>query len=70
MATAGSGDVLAGMITGLLAQGMRSEDAAVAGVYLRGLAGDLAVTKTGTAALLASDIIEYIGEAFKRTKGK
>ena len=64
MATAGSGDVLTGVITGLLAQGMLPQDAAVAGVYIHGLAGDLAVVKTGIAALLASDIVDHIGKAF------
>ncbi|RLD22793.1 MAG: bifunctional ADP-dependent NAD(P)H-hydrate dehydratase/NAD(P)H-hydrate epimerase [Bacteroidetes bacterium] len=70
MATAGSGDVLAGIITGLLAQGLQAEHAALAGVYLHGLAGDLAVVKTGSSALLASDIIDYIGEAIKNIQGE
>ncbi len=70
MSTAGSGDVLAGMITGLLAQGVRPEDAAISGVYLHGLAGDLAVVNTGSAALLASDLIDHIGDAFKLMMGE
>lgn len=63
MATAGSGDVLAGMVTGLLAQGMSGEAAAVAGVYLHGAAGDLAAARVGEASLMATDIIEQIGDA-------
>lgn len=65
MATAGSGDVLSGIITGLLAQGYRAEDACVLGVYLHGLAGDLAAAQTSKEALIASDIIHYLGTAFK-----
>jgi ADP-dependent NAD(P)H-hydrate dehydratase / NAD(P)H-hydrate epimerase len=66
MATAGSGDVLTGLITGLLAQGYSPGIAAVLGVYIHGLAGDIAAKKTGVEALLAGDIIENIGNAFKR----
>lgn len=65
MATAGSGDVLTGLITGLLAQGYSSEDAALMGVYLHGLAGDLAANDVGQEALVASDIINKISAAFK-----
>ena len=64
MATAGSGDVLTGIITGLLAQLYAPEEAAVLGVYLHGLAGDLAADKISQEALLASDIIENLGAAF------
>ncbi len=63
MATAGSGDVLAGIITGLLAQGMSSEKAAVLGVYLHGRAGDKAAKKVGKVSLLASDLLEFLPEA-------
>lgn len=70
MATAGSGDVLTGLITGLLAQGYPPAQAALIGVYLHGLAGDIAVKKTGYEALVAGDIIENIGKAFKKIKGK
>jgi NAD(P)H-hydrate epimerase len=61
MATAGSGDVLTGIIASLLAQGYTAEQAAVAGVYVHGLAGDL--TARNRATLLASDIIEAIPQA-------
>ena len=60
MATAGSGDVLAGMITGLLAQGMQGMDAAVAGVYLHGIAGDLAAERETNVSMTATDMIERI----------
>lgn len=65
MATAGSGDVLTGMIIGLLAQQYLPYEAAVLGVYLHGLSGDLALGKQSKESLIASDIIEYIGEAYK-----
>ncbi len=65
MATAGSGDVLAGMLVSLLGQGMQPCDAALAAVYLHGLAGDLAAAEKGEAALMASDIANYIGSAMK-----
>ena len=68
MATAGSGDVLTGMITGLLAQGYSPGQAAVIGVYLHGYAGDLAAKRNGHEALIAGDVIEEIGMAFKRTQ--
>ncbi len=64
MATAGSGDVLTGIITGLLARGYAAKEAAIAGVYLHGLAGDLAAEKIGQESLIASDIIEHLGAAF------
>jgi NAD(P)H-hydrate epimerase len=65
MATGGSGDVLTGLITGLLAQGISSLNAALAGVYLHGLAGDLAADASSEEALIAGDIILYLGEAFR-----
>ncbi|MFT5725482.1 MAG: hydroxyethylthiazole kinase-like uncharacterized protein yjeF, partial [Bacteroidia bacterium] len=65
MATGGSGDVLTGLITGLLAQAYTSLEACLMGVYLHGLAGDLAASKIGVDALIASDITKHIGSAFK-----
>ena len=64
MATAGSGDVLTGILTGLLAQGYSPCDASRLGVYLHGLAGDLAVKVCGEEALIASNIIDAISKAF------
>jgi len=64
MATAGSGDVLTGVITGLIAQGYASLSAAIFGVYLHGKAGDIAVEDCGYEALTASGIIENIGKAY------
>ncbi len=64
MATGGSGDVLTGLITGLLAQGVKPLDAALAGVYLHGLAGDLAAAALSQESLIAGDIIKYLGAAF------
>ncbi len=66
MATGGSGDVLTGLITGMLAQNYPALHACVLGVYLHGLAGDLAARKTGYNALIAGDIACYIGKAFTR----
>jgi len=65
MATAGSGDVLTGIITGLLARGYLSKEAAILGVYLHGLAGDLAAADVGQESLIAGDIIDYLGVAFQ-----
>ena len=64
MATGGSGDVLTGMITGLISQGYTPVNAAVFGVYLHGKAGDIAVSNTGYEALTAGGIIDYTGDAF------
>ncbi len=65
MATAGSGDVLTGILTGLLAQGYTPLEACRLGVFLHGLAGDIAVKKTGEEAMIASDMIDQIGNAYK-----
>jgi NAD(P)H-hydrate epimerase len=64
MATAGAGDVLTGVITALMGQGMSNFDAAVLGVYVHGLAGDIAARKLGQVSLIATDIIDALGEAF------
>ena len=66
MATAGSGDVLTGMITALLARGYSQADACMMGMYLHGLAGDIAARELGMESLVASDIIKYLPKAFKR----
>jgi NAD(P)H-hydrate epimerase len=66
LAKAGSGDVLAGVIVGLLAQGLSAYDAAVAGGYLHGLAGTLAAQKMGTThSLLASEIVDTLPKALR-----
>jgi hydroxyethylthiazole kinase-like uncharacterized protein yjeF len=69
MATAGSGDVLTGIILSLLGQGYLPRDAAILGVYLHGLAGDLASEAFSEESLIAGDIIEYLGNAFRYIKG-
>ncbi len=63
MATAGSGDVLAGIIGGLLAQGYKAEDAACLGVFLHGLAGDLWAAQHTAPALIASDLLHALPQA-------
>ncbi|MGY8767821.1 MAG: NAD(P)H-hydrate dehydratase [Pirellulales bacterium] len=65
MATGGCGDVLTGLITALVARGYTPMDAACLGVYLHGLAGDLAVKNTGKESLIASDLIDFIESAFQ-----
>jgi NAD(P)H-hydrate epimerase len=64
MATGGSGDVLTGLILGLLAQKYHPRDACLLGVYIHGLAGDLAARKAGMESLIAGDIVKNIGRAF------
>ena len=66
MATAGSGDVLTGIILSLLSQGYLPEYAAFTGVYLHALAGDIAAAEKGEDSLIASDIIDNIGKAYLR----
>lgn len=66
MATAGSGDVLTGIITALLARGYSQTNACLVGMYLHGLAGDLAAREVGKESLIASDIINYLPKAFRR----
>ena len=70
MATAGSGDVLSGIITGLIAQGLKPTDAAVAGVYLHGLAGDTASMHLGQRALTATDLIHNMGRVINELEMK
>jgi NAD(P)H-hydrate epimerase len=66
MATGGTGDVLTGVITALMGQGLSSFDAAVLGVYIHGRAGDIAAKKVGQVSLIATDVIDSLGEAFKK----
>jgi NAD(P)H-hydrate epimerase len=66
MATAGSGDVLTGVVTALMGQGLSNLDAAVLGVYIHGLAGDIAAEKVGQVSLMATDIIDALCDAFTR----
>jgi NAD(P)H-hydrate epimerase len=68
MATAGSGDVLTGVIAGLMAQGLECFEAAKLGIYLHGLAGDLAAKEKTEICLIASDIIEYLPKAIKKIR--
>ncbi len=65
MATAGTGDVLTGMVVGLLAQGIPAWEAACAATYLHGSAGDLAAQQLGQAGMLASDLIAHIPYALQ-----
>ncbi|KAB1071392.1 NAD(P)H-hydrate dehydratase [Tamlana haliotis] len=64
LATAGSGDVLTGVITGLLAQGYHPSVAAIFGVYLHGTSADIAANQFGFQSLRASHVIEFLGDAF------
>jgi NAD(P)H-hydrate epimerase len=66
MATAGSGDVLTGMIAGFMAQGLNAVDASICAVYLHGLAGDLARDKFGELPMMAMDILNMIPEAISK----
>jgi ADP-dependent NAD(P)H-hydrate dehydratase len=68
MATAGSGDVLTGAITALAGQGLGNYDAAALGVYIHGLAGDIAAEKVGQISLMTPDIIESLPDAFEKLK--
>ena len=65
MATAGSGDVLTGIITALLAKGYERDEACLIGMYLHGLAGDLAAEALGQESMVASDIIDHLPQAFR-----
>jgi ADP-dependent NAD(P)H-hydrate dehydratase / NAD(P)H-hydrate epimerase len=66
MATGGTGDVLTGIITSLLAQGYTPGEAAIAGAYIHGLAGDLAAAMVSQEAMVASDVIDNLGAAFSQ----
>ncbi|MGQ9846472.1 MAG: NAD(P)H-hydrate dehydratase [Bacteroidales bacterium] len=65
MATGGSGDVLTGILLGLLAQNYTPSEAAIIGTYIHGLAGDLALNTQSHESLIASDIVEHLGKAFQ-----
>ncbi|CAN5386023.1 bifunctional ADP-dependent NAD(P)H-hydrate dehydratase/NAD(P)H-hydrate epimerase [soil metagenome] len=65
MAIGGAGDVLTGILTGLLAQKYSAEEAAIMGVYLHGLSGDLAAREKGMNSLISSDLIDFLPAAFK-----
>lgn len=66
MAKAGSGDVLAGVISGWMVQGKEAEDAAELGTYIHGLSGDLAKFEKGVYSVIARDLIEYISKALMK----
>ena len=68
MAKAGSGDVLTGIITGLLAQGMEPYLGAVLGVYIHGLSGDSAKKEKGGYSVLARDLVKHIGNVLKEAE--
>jgi NAD(P)H-hydrate epimerase len=70
MAKGGSGDALTGIITGLLAQGYASIESAILGVFVHGLAGDIAAKNIGETAMLPSDLIECLGKAFAMIESK
>ena len=68
MATAGMGDVLTGILAGLMAQGLSGETAAVLGSYLHGLAGDIAAASLGMHGLIASDVLNAVPQAVKKAE--
>lgn len=69
LAKGGSGDVLTGIITGLMAQGYSAEDAALMGVWLHGTAADFAAREKSMEAMTANDVIDYLSMAFKKVQG-
>ena len=66
MATAGSGDVLTGVVSSFIAQGVETNQAVRSAAYIHGLAGDLAAKDLGKASLIATDLIDYLPQAFKK----
>ncbi|WP_185871653.1 NAD(P)H-hydrate dehydratase [Blattabacterium cuenoti] len=68
MATSGSGDVLTGIIVSLLSQGFSPKESCIMGVYLHGLAGDIASEKLSNESLIANDIIDHIGDAYLKIR--
>jgi len=66
MATAGTGDVLTGIIAAMLGQKLNPVDAAIAGVYIHGVAGDIALESKGIYSLVATDVIESLPNAFRK----
>jgi NAD(P)H-hydrate epimerase len=68
MATAGSGDVLTGILTGLLARGYGQREACIVGMYLHGMAGDIAAREVGEESLIARDIIRCLPKAFMKLR--
>jgi NAD(P)H-hydrate epimerase len=68
LASAGTGDVLAGVIAGLAAQGLSHFDAAICGVYLHGMAGELVKAELGDAGMVASDLLPALPRAIKKTR--
>jgi hydroxyethylthiazole kinase-like uncharacterized protein yjeF len=68
MATAGSGDVLTGILTGLLARGYGHREACIVGMYLHGMAGDIAAREVGEESLIARDIIRCLPKAFMKLR--
>ena len=64
MATGGSGDVLTGIITGLISRGLRPFDAMIAGAYLHGLSGDIARESLGEESMTAQDLVDHLGQSF------
>jgi NAD(P)H-hydrate epimerase len=68
MATGGTGDVLTGMISGFLSQTMNPLNACILGVFMHGLAGDIAASEKGQRSMIATDIIDRISAAFYSIK--
>ncbi len=66
MATGGTGDILTGIITALVCQGLSPFDAAVLGAHVHGLAGDLAAAELGQVSMVASDLLRFLPQAFRR----